>query len=230
MLLSKGFCLSLYSLGLLATAAGDTGVSAELTFFGRASVKIRTASGFVLYIDPYAPGDYTEAADLILVTHGHVDHNQVKLVARKAATVIAAPQGAVSEKHYRVVAEGDVFSVGAVTVRAMPAENKNHARAATRGYIVSFDGIVVYHAADTDYLPEMAGWGQYGITYALLPCDGFYNMGPAEASRCAAAMQARRIIPIHSTKTGLSDEQNARMVQGPEVLVIKPGESMALLP
>ncbi len=227
---SRLFCVPFFTLGFLAVAVGQEPAGAELTYFGRSSVKIKTASGFVVYIDPYAPGDYSEPADLILVTHGHGDHNHVKLVTHKPETVLAAPAGAVTERGARDATEGDVFTVGAVAVRVLPAANNNHDRAASRGYLVSFDGLVVYHAGDTDYLPEMAGYGAYGITHALLPCDGFYNMGPEEALRCAEAMNADTVIPIHSSKSGLFDEQNARTVRAKNLIVLKPGETARLRP
>jgi len=224
------FCLPFFTLGVLAVVAGQGSTSAELTYFGRSSVKIRTASGLVVYIDPYAPGDYSEPADLILVTHGHSDHNRTGLVARKPSTIIAAPAGAVSERGARDVAEGESFVVGSITVRALPAANKNHDRAVSRGFLVSFDDLAVYHAGDTDYLPEMAGYGVYGITHALLPCDGFYNMGPEEASRCAETMKAGAVMPIHSSKSGIFDEKNARAVRAKNLVVLKPGETAKLRP
>jgi len=220
--------LPFITLGLLATVSAQGSAGAQLTYLGRASIKIRTATGFVIYIDPYSPGDYSEAADLILVTHGHRDHNQVKLVTRKPTTIIAAPDGAVSGKGTRIVAEGDTFTAGPVAVRVMPAANKNHDRATCCGFIVSFDDIVVYQAGDTDYLPDMEQWGKYGISYAVLPCDGFYNMGPAEAARCAQAMKAKRVIPIHSSKDGAFDESNARSVPFKNLVVLKPGDTTRL--
>lgn len=222
--------LPLISLGLLAlqgaSAADATG--STLTWYGRSSVKLHTASGLVIYIDPYAPGDYSEPADLILVTHGHGDHNQVGLVARKAGTVIAAPKGAVAEKGVRVLAEEEGFSLQGITVKALPAANRNHRRPETVGWLLSFDGIVLYHAGDTSFLPEMDAWKAYGIDYALLPCDGFYNMGPEEASRCAAAMGAKAVVPIHSSKSELYDAKNAKAVAGAKVVLLSPGETAKL--
>jgi L-ascorbate metabolism protein UlaG (beta-lactamase superfamily) len=229
MSIMKGLALPLVSLGLLAATA-EAPKGAELSYFGRSSVKIKTAEGLVIYIDPYAPGDYSEAADLILVTHGHSDHNRIGLVAKKTGTVIAAPAGAVSAKGAKVLDEGSTFTVGSVSVRALPASNKNHARGESLGYLVSFNGIVLYHSGDTSYLPEMASWGSYGITYALMPCDGYYNMGPEETAKCAAAMKAKAIIPIHSSKDGLYDERNAKAVKGDKVIVLAPGDKTRLLP
>ncbi len=222
--------LPLVTLGCLAAAAGQDVRPAELTYFGRATVKIRTASGFVLYIDPYAPGDYSEPADLVLVSHGHGDHNRVDLVKLRPGSVVASAPGAVPAKGVRFLSEGDVFQAGPVSVRALAASNKNHRRGETLGFLVTFDGIVVYHASDTNYLSEMEDFSKYGIGYALLPCDGFYNMGPEEASRCASAVKARVVLPIHSSKSELFDGKNARAVRGAEVIVLEPGQSTPLRP
>jgi len=221
--------VSLLSLSLLAAGASAQRANAELSYLGRASVKIKTASGYVIYIDPYA-GLYDEAADLVLVTHGHGDHNRVDKVQLKPGAVVAAPARAVSSTGVRVVTEGASFEVcgGMVKVLALPAANKNHKRGECLGYLVSFDGIVVYHAGDTDYLAEMEGYGTYGIDYALFPCDGFYNMGGAEAARCAKAVGAKHTIPIHSSPSGDFDEKNARAVKVEGLIVVKPGEKVVL--
>ena len=227
----KIYCLPFFSLGMLAAVSGQgfpSDSSAELSYFGRASVKIKTVSGFVIYIDPYSPGDYHEPADLVLVTHGHGDHNKVSLITKKPGTIVAAPAGAVPGSGVRVVAEGEDFSVGPVRVHVMPAANKNHDRKSNRGYMISFDGLTIYHAGDTSFLPEMTGYVQYGISYALLPCDGFYNMGAEEASRCAEAMQAKRVLPIHSSKDTPFNQENAAAVRGREVIVLRPGEILGL--
>ena len=235
MKVSKASALSVVSLGFFATmiqaqGAAPVGATPELSYFGRASIKIKTASGYVIYIDPYAKADYSEPADLVLVTHGHGDHNQVKLVSLKSGAVVAAPSGAGSAKGATVMAEGSKLELdlGRLSVLALPAANKNHDRKESVGYLLSFDGIVLYHAGDTDYLPEMESYAKYNIDYALLPCDGFYNMGSAEASRSAQAMKARHVVPIHSDKAGLFNEKNATAVGGPGLIVLGPGEKTPL--
>lgn len=236
---SMVFCLAAAALaagsaGAQPVAAGKSG--AELSYYGRSSLKIRTASGFVIYVDPYAEGDYAEPADLVLVTHGHGDHNQVGLVSRKAGAVVVAPAGAAGGPGLAAIKEGETRSYGPVTVRALPAANKNHRRGSGFGYLVSFDGIVLYHAGDTSWLPEMAEFAAYGIGWALLPCDGFYNMGPEEAARCAAAMKAKRVLPIHSGADGLYDAKNAAdlaaraKAAGAGAFVLEPGKKLTLVP
>jgi L-ascorbate metabolism protein UlaG (beta-lactamase superfamily) len=213
---------------MMIAAVTSTLPAAEpsLTYFGRATVRLVTTQKFVVYIDPYAPGANSEPADLVLVTHGHDDHNKLSSIQRKPGAVIVAPAGAV--KDARVAKEKDVFTVGPVTVTVVPAYNKNHARGEAVGYVVSLDGVSVYHAGDTSFIPEMEALAPLKLDYALLPTDGFWNMGGAEARRCADVLKARHVIAIHSSPNGLYDAALAAKLQGPDVIPLAPGETLLL--
>ncbi|MGA2081571.1 MAG: MBL fold metallo-hydrolase [Holophaga sp.] len=200
----------------------------SLTYFGRASVKLVASGGYVVYIDPFAPGDYSEPADLVLVTHGHDDHNKVSLVALKPNGVIAAPVGAVPAKDHRPVKEGDTFTLGPVRVRVVPAYNSNHQGGACVGYVLTVDGVTVYHAGDTSLIPEMKELAPLRIDYALFPTDGYWNMGGAEARRCADLVQAHHVAAIHSSPMEAYDAERAALLAGPDVLRLGPGQRLAL--
>jgi L-ascorbate metabolism protein UlaG (beta-lactamase superfamily) len=201
-----------------------------LTYYGRASIKLIAAGNFVIYIDPFAPGDYSEPADLVLVTHGHDDHNRVDLVTLKPGAVVAAPAGAVAVKGHRVVREGDRFSLGPVQVRVVPAYNSNHKREACVGYLVCVEGCRIYHAGDTSLIPEMAELAPQGVDYALFPTDGHWNMDGAEARRCADLVRPRRLMAIHSSPMELYDAERAGQLAGADVLPLSPGQTMVLAP
>jgi L-ascorbate metabolism protein UlaG (beta-lactamase superfamily) len=200
---------------------------ALLTFFGRASVRISTGAGAVLYIDPYAQGDYSEPADIILVTHGHGDHNRIELPKRNPGCAVIAPPGAVEERNAIHLAEYSATTIAGVGISAVPAYNANHPRGSCVGYVLEFGGIKLYHAADTSLIPEMAALRKQDIDYALLPCDGRYNMGPDEAARAAVELGARHVIPIHSSAEGYSG-RNASLVRHPGVIVLEPGKTLRL--
>jgi len=111
-LLMRTITVVALSMGLAAITFATDGPA--LTFLGRASVKIVTATGFVIYIDPYAGSDYAAKADLVLVTHGHSDHNQVAKLERNADCVVAAPSGAIRYSGaMKTVKVGEVTRVAA---------------------------------------------------------------------------------------------------------------------
>ena len=81
--LAKKLCAALSVLLLLIPAAlADEAVPA-LLYMGQASIRIVTAEGKVIYIDPYAWDQYDLPADLILVTHGHFDHCAIGKVTNR---------------------------------------------------------------------------------------------------------------------------------------------------
>jgi L-ascorbate metabolism protein UlaG (beta-lactamase superfamily) len=56
------------------------------------------------------------------------------------------------------------------------------------------DGISVYHAGDTDKIPEMSG---YRCDIALLPVSGTYVMTADEAAAAALAIKPKVAVPMH---------------------------------
>ncbi|NPV80577.1 MAG: MBL fold metallo-hydrolase [Firmicutes bacterium] len=193
-----------------------------LKYLGHASVKIKTAEGTVVYIDPFAGDDYSEPADLILVTHGHGDHNNVDKVAKKPGCRIITHREAIKSGAYQA------FTMADVHIRAVAAYNRNHKKDASVGYILEFDGIKLYHAGDTSKIKEMADLASENIAYALLPMDGVYNMGPEEASECAGLIKAKYYIPIHTGPNGVFSEANIAKFKAAGKIVVKPGEILDL--
>lgn len=85
-----------------------------LIYQGQASIRIVTAEGKVIYIDPYAGDDYDLAADLILITHAHFDHNATdKITNRNPDCQVITWKEAVIEGVHQT------FDLGYVTVEAV---------------------------------------------------------------------------------------------------------------
>ncbi|MBU0935159.1 MAG: MBL fold metallo-hydrolase [Spirochaetes bacterium] len=205
-----------------------------LHYFGRATIRIDTTDGRSIYIDPYAEGDYSKPADLVLVSHGHGDHNAIQKVTLKPdGLVIAAPEaladGLVPLEQFHLISEGGRVEQAGISVQAVPAYNKNHDRRTTIGFILRFEGLCIYHASDTSYIPEMAALATEHIDYALLPTDGHYNMDGDEARRCADIIKPRFAIAIHSSPNGNWDAVRAAKLSGPDVIALAPGEKLELL-
>jgi len=174
------------------TESADALPAPKLTLIGHASFKIKTSEGKVVYIDPYYEGDYGEGADLILVTHGHSDHNKTGLCARNEGCVVLTHKENINKD-----GSFNVYDAGWMTVEPVAAYNGNHPKGTGSGFVLSFDGITVYIAGDTSKIGEMAALNAKNIDYAFFPIDGKYNMGPAEAAECAAVVGAKHNTPVH---------------------------------
>jgi len=198
------------------------GVMARLYYQGHGSFRLVSAEGVVLYVDPYAGDGYDIPADIILVTHQHSDHNQVKLPARKEGCVVITEADALAGGAYQS------FSVQGIDIETVMAGNKNHNPAQCVGYIITVDGISLYAAGDTSTTGQMAGFAARELDYALLPCDGVYNMDLAEAAACAELIGAKHNIPIHMKPGQLFDRDRAEAFHAPGRLIVAAGTEITL--
>jgi L-ascorbate metabolism protein UlaG (beta-lactamase superfamily) len=180
-------------------------------WLGHSGFRIR-AGRATIYIDPYRVGEGAPPADLILVTHGHYDHfspRDIQALSQKGTELIA-PAAVAERVGGRVVsiAPGVVVEpehVRGVAIRAVAAYNTSkrdaegrlfHAReAGWVGYDLNIRGERLYHAGDTDVIPEMDEVA--GVDVALLPVSGTYVMTAEEAAEAARRIQPRLAVPMH---------------------------------
>lgn len=201
---------------------------AALLYQGQASLRIVTGEGKVIYIDPYAGDSYDLPADLILVTHGHYDHNAVdKVENRNPGCQIITHQEAVAN------GEHQTFDLGYVTVEAVEAGyNDWHDVNQCVGYVLSFsDGRSIYVTGDTSTTEQMLELAEKEIDYAFFCCDGVFNMGLEEAARCAEMVNAKHNIPYHMTtdqeKLGF-DREIAKRFDVENRIILAPGETLII--
>ena len=155
----------------------------------------------IIYIDPYKIASGPKA-DLILVTHEHFDHCSPDDVAKLQSpeTVIVTEKDSANKLtgDVRVIKPGDSITVGNIRIDAVPAYNTNkqfHPKENNwLGFIVEIDGVRVYHAGDTDFIPEMK---DFNVDIALLPVSGTYVMTAEEAVEAALAIGPQLAIPMH---------------------------------
>ena len=198
---------------------------AKLLYQGHGSLRITTADGKVIYVDPYAGEGYDLPADLILVTHQHSDHNKLNLIKTMNPECVI-----ITEKEALKDGEHQSFDLGYATVEATLAGNKNHDPGECVGYLLALPGLKVYVSGDTSRTAQMETFADRGIDYALLCCDGEYNMGLAEASECAALIGARYTIPYHMAPGKLFDSALAGQFAADNRLIVTAGEEIDLEP
>ena len=174
---------------------------ANLHWLGHDCFRLDSSVG-PIYFDPFQLAGGPTAA-LILCSHDHFDHCVAEDIAkiRDEKTVIvteahcAAKLGGAGVK---VIKPGQSLDLAGVKVTGVPAYNTNkqfHPKAhGWVGFVVEVDGVRIYHAGDTDFIPEMK---DLRVDIALLPVSGTYVMTAAEAVEAALAIQPGLAIPMH---------------------------------
>jgi L-ascorbate metabolism protein UlaG (beta-lactamase superfamily) len=203
-------------------------------------------NGKVVYIDPYR-GEYSEKADLILVSHSHGDHCSAAKI--KAAlgpnTVVIAPEDCVearlSEKELlnskikgtvKTLRPGGELTVGEIKVRAVEAYNVKrfrspgnpfHPKGFGVGYLIAAGGKTVYHAGDTDFIPEMKLLGHVDV--ALIPSGDTYTMDNVDAAEAVLAINPSVVVPMHRWDTNPKEFKKAVEAKSKiKVIVLQTGE------
>jgi len=195
---------------------------AKLLYQGHSSFRITTDSGTVIYVDPFVGSGYDLPADIILVTHGHHDHNRIDLPAKKPDCCIITSEVALSGGHH------NKFLERGVRIESVEAKNLMHNPKKCVGYIISFDGIQIYAAGDTSRTKQMESFAERHFDYALFPCDGIINMRLKEAARCAELIGAKHNTPVHLRPGRLFDRSRAEKWKAPNRLILEPEQEIIL--
>ncbi len=178
----------------------------NIHWLGHDSFRIK-GDGLVIYIDPWQIEDGPKA-DLILITHDHRDHcspaDVAKVQKENSVIVTVAAAAAKLSGQIQVVKPGDELRVKGIPISAVPAYNVNKFRSpgvpfhpresGYVGFVVTVEGQRIYHAGDTDCIPEM---GSINADIALLPVSGTYVMTADEAVEAAAIIKPQIAIPMH---------------------------------
>ena len=177
-----------------------------LSWLGHASFRWSRA-GKTIYLDPWKLSSEPHDADLVLITHPHFDHldpADIAKVSGPKTEVVTVAECAAKLKEagffgtVRVVKPGEKVVAQGVSIEVVPAYNtdKNfHLKeSGWAGFIVELDGVRLYHAGDTDFIPEMK---EIKTDVALLPVSGTYCMTAEQAAEAAKAINPKVAVPMH---------------------------------
>lgn len=176
----------------------------KLERLGHASFKI--SDKLKIFIDPFDLKN-EEKADLIFVTHEHYDHcstEDIKKIAKDDTVVVATEDCIAKLRNFKLlpVLPGRSYEAKGIKFQTVPAYNLAkafHTRASNWvGYVIEVEGIRIYHAGDSDFVPEMKELKEIDI--ALVPIGGTYTMNAEEAAKAINSFKPKIAIPIHYGK------------------------------
>ena len=227
--ISKG--TEVYATENPSTRSGQVGIE----WLGHGSFLFTSCNGIKILFDPWistnpkCPGKYKkpkafEHVELILWTHGHVDHFMLSdakdLIKTYAPKVIAPWELNFFIKSQIPQADTQTFTLGnkgatadfeGIQITMVEAfhsagaqltgfEGPNHFVGEAVGYILEFEnGLKVYHAGDTSLMGDMKTiiGDYYQPQVAILPIGGVFTMGPDEAAYACKLIEPEIVIPEH---------------------------------
>ena len=193
------------------------GRQVDISFIKHGSIVI-DAGGFMIYVDPVTiyGDDFAKLpkADLIMVTHEHHDHFDVKAIEELTGenTQIIG-----SSRIHELYAKAEALNPGDckdlkeadIQITATPAYNitEGHLQFHPKdrkddGFVFDIDGLRIYVAGDTENIPEMADLKDIDI--AFLPVNQPYTMTPEQAIEAVKMFNPKIFYPYHYGETDLS--------------------------
>jgi len=246
-----GLCLTLLAaLGFarVAAAVEDKAASKpvgslEITWLGQSAMRITTPGGKVVMIDPFVtqnpktPAEWKDLKrlghlDLILVTHGHLDHvgdtfelsrmNDARVYAPAGLIDTFTTLGLLDPAHApKMNKGGTVKPLGPdIAISMVHADHSSeflHIDPFTGkpfsypggepvGYIIRLEnGFTIYHMGDTAVFSDMRLIAEmYHPDLVMIPIGGNYTMDPQGAAYALRAyLRPRYAIPMHYGTTPL---------------------------
>lgn len=178
-------------------------------------------------------------ADIILVTHHHQDHIKTATLNRlvKKDTIIFAPAKCAEllGNTFKEIKPNDEHVIGKIKIKAVYAYNtptgnstkKVHHKGECVGYLITIDGKTIYHAGDTDVIPEMKEFGEVDV--AFLPISGTFTMNTQEAVQATVIIKPKIIVPMHFLKANPDTfKKEIEKKLQTKIVVLKTGESYEL--
>jgi len=182
--------------------------SIKYEWLGQSTVRMTTDDGFVVYTDPILLDENPPKADLILISHHHVDHCLPEFVVpiRDDNTKLAAFHESYIKycvqdiKGVRTVKIGQTIELAGVKITGTEAYTPRgfHIKGEGCGFLIEIKGQRIYFSGDTTNIKEMEALKD--IDSAILPiCDNAYAIYTEDIIKAVKIIKPKLFIPVHFT-------------------------------
>jgi L-ascorbate metabolism protein UlaG (beta-lactamase superfamily) len=236
--------LAFVGLSAQAQTATVANGKTELLWLGQAGFRIKTPGGKIIVIDPWlsggpkTPAPYkTDLAalgkvDILLVTHGHVDHlGDAPAIAKLNNTVLYGPADLMTPLNtlgilppnltHRFNKSGSVKPQPGIKITAVAAEhssllvwnnpattkNESHPAGEAVGYIIELEnGFKIWHMGDTGLFGDMKFISEhYKPDLVMTPIGGNFTMDPEDAAFAMRNwIKPKMVMPMHYNSNPLT--------------------------
>lgn len=203
----------------------------RIKWYGHSAFRLTSADGVAVIIDPYqagfSSGEFSHApiedsADLVLISHGHNDHNGTKGI--KGAYRELKKEGTLEEKGFRVTA-----------IPTFHDASGGRERGGNLVFVISSlsEDLVVAHLGDLGHSLDREMITRIGkVDVLMIPVGGFFTIDARTATAVMKEIGPSITIPMHFRTekvlfpiTGvdefIKDQENVKRMDTSEVDVVK---------
>ncbi len=168
----------------------------KIKWLGHACFLITSRDGLRVITDPYAVGGgigyapVNEAADVVLVSHGHGDHSNISALQGKPEVVRGSGRQTAGGIEFRGI---DTYHDGV----------QGEQRGTNRAFSFTVDDVNLCHLGDLGHVLTPEQVSEIGpVDVLFVPVGGFYTIDADEAGKVCGLLNPRLIIPMHFKTSG----------------------------
>jgi L-ascorbate metabolism protein UlaG (beta-lactamase superfamily) len=200
----------------------------EVIWQGHACFELRGTDLTIVH-DPFkgvsGVSDPKAEADIVLCSHSHYDHNNVKAVKKKDSEVLEEFVGTKTLKGIEIKAIGTFHD-----------ETGGSTRGKNSIYVYTFEGVNFCHLGDLGHdlsTEEVNAIGKVDVLF--IPVGGFFTIGPDIATSVVAKLNPKINMPMHyrapmmggsfsalvTVEDFVKGKENIQRMDGPSIQITK---------